>query len=170
MPSSDLAGARSRGGGKRNSRGFSYLFVLVLVAVLGMTAAAAGTVWSATVQREREQQLLWVARQYLRAIESYHLNGPGGARGYPRSISDLLEDRRGPILMRHLRRAYDDPMLPGTPLQLERLPDGSIIGLRSSSRAKPFKQKGFPPGMENLEGADCYCDWVFTYAAVRSAL
>ena len=89
--------------------GFTYIGLLFAIAILGFAMAAVGTMWSTAAKRDREQQLLWTGAQFRRAIASYYTNGPPGVREFPRDLADLLEDRRGPVIRRHLRRLYVDP-------------------------------------------------------------
>lgn len=150
-----------------SSRGFTYLGILFAVVVLGFALATAGTLWSVAARRDREALLLWTGRQYQRAIASYYLKGPGGVRRYPQSLEELLEDRRGPILLRHLRVLYPDPMTGNADWDLQRLADGSITGVRSTAQGRPIKQAGFRPEQAAFEGSGCYCDWAFVYVAPR---
>ena len=152
-----------RAGVRRRSRGFTYAGILFAIVVLGLAASTAGTLWSAASQRQREAELLWVGEQYVRAIETFYLYAPGGARHYPRSLQDLVEDRRGPVLLRHLRKLYPDPMTGQFDWELEQLADGGIVGLRSRSTKQPLRRVGMGPAMIDFEKADCYCDWAFVY-------
>ncbi len=108
----------------QNQRGVTLMVVLVMMVILGLSAGIAGSTWSSVMQKEREEQLLWVGDQYRRAIESYvnFRNQPGspGAVGgvgtklspiplYPNSLEDLLRDSRATQVVRHLRRLYKDP-------------------------------------------------------------
>ena len=52
-------------------RGFTYVGLLLAVALAGVALAAAGTLWSTVAQRDRELELLFVGDQYRRAIGSY---------------------------------------------------------------------------------------------------
>jgi type II secretory pathway pseudopilin PulG len=147
----------------RQIGGFTYLGVLFAVALIGMSLAMAGTVWSVSAKRDREKQLLWVGDQFRTAIGRYYNNGMMGAHAYPRSLEELLEDRRGPVLQRHLRRLYLDPMTGHADWQLIRTTDGSILGVSSSATGVPIKQARFDAADEFFEQAKCYCDWRFVY-------
>lgn len=162
-----VVGGEKSGAPARVAGGFTYAGVLFAIVILGMTLSAAGTVWSTSAKREREAELVWVGNQYARAIESYYVYGPAGTRQYPRSLEDLTSDLRGPVLRRHMRRLYTDPMTGQLDWQLERLPDGSITGIRSAARGRPLKRKGFGPGQRSFEDAECYCDWVFGVGPLR---
>jgi type II secretory pathway pseudopilin PulG len=147
----------------RAAQGFTYLGVLFMVFLVGFAMATAGVVWSTALKRQREQQLLWTGDQFRRAIAGFYNNGPPGLREYPRELADLLEDRRGPVLRRHLRRLYADPVTGEADWQLIRLPDTSIIGVASRSSAQPLKLAGFGDEDVTFENASCYCDWRFVY-------
>ena len=48
--------------------GFTYVGLLIAVAVLGVGLAAVGQVWSTAAAREKERELLFVGNQYRAAI------------------------------------------------------------------------------------------------------
>lgn len=143
--------------------GFTYLGILFAIAILGFAMAAGGMTWSMAARRERERQLLWTGDQYRRAIASYYSFGPPGVREFPRDFTDLLEDHRGPVMRRHLRRLYVDPVTDRFDWVVVRLPDSSIIGVASSSGQEPLKRTGFTDADSTFENAVCYCDWRFVY-------
>ncbi len=89
--------------------GFSYLGLLMIVAISSIGMAAVGSVWSFESQRQKEQSLLAIGKAYQTAIDSYYHSFPA-AKTYPKSIDDLLSDKRSGQLKRHLRKAYLDPM------------------------------------------------------------
>lgn len=148
---------------RRWQGGFSYLGLLFALALLGLALGAAGTVWSVARQRDREQELLWTGGEIRTAIGRYYLSGPGGLRSFPRTLDDLVEDRRGPKTLRHLRRAYRDPMGGGADWEWIRGADGALIGVASTHRGTPIKQRGFSEENAAFEEAACYCDWRFVY-------
>ncbi len=112
-------------------RGFTYLGVLLAVAVLGIGLTAASQVWVTMARRERMVQLRWVVEQYAQAIESYHDASPGSAKTYPGSLADLLEDKRYVTLRRHLRRVYVNPLTGKGDWELLGAPGGGIGGVRA---------------------------------------
>jgi type II secretory pathway pseudopilin PulG len=145
---------------RQGSAGFTYLTVLVVVAVLGGGLALVGEVWHTVAMREREAELLYVGDQYRRAIGRYYLNGP---RQYPRALEDLLKDPRRPGTERYLRRLYPDPIT-GKEWGLLKAPDGGILGIHSQSSDAPLKNAGFRVRDQAFEGALKYSDWQFVYA------
>ena len=144
-------------------RGFTYVGLLIAVALAGVALAAAGTLWSTTAKRDKELDLLFVGDQYRRAIGSYY-EGTPGAKRYPQRLEDLLEDKRLAVTRRHLRQVYADPMTGQPNWELVRLPDGAIVGVHSRSDAKPMKVANFAPRDESFADAASYRDWVFAYA------
>jgi type II secretory pathway pseudopilin PulG len=140
--------------------GFSYLGVLFLVALLGLGLAGASQSWSIANQRARERELLWVGNQYARALKSYHDHSPG-LRQYPKRLEDLLEDRRYPVPLRHLRRLYPDPVTRNDDWGLLKNRDGGIIGVHSRSGQGPWKRTNFPPRWTSFSGLGRYSEWKF---------
>lgn len=146
--------------------GFTYLFLLFLVALGGVLLAAAGQLWSTESRREKESELLFVGEQFRLAIESYRslqVAGQGkgdGSNAYPRQLAELLEDRRVSPAVHHLRRIYVDPLLGTINWGLIRQGDG-IVGVYSLAPGKPLKQRNFPPSQEGFTDKDSYRDWVF---------
>lgn len=143
--------------------GFTYLGILFAVAFMGVGLAATGTVWSLNARRSQERELLFVGHEFRQAIARYYRAGPGGVRQYPRSLEDLIVDRRTALAQRHLRRIYRDPITLQADWELIIIPDGSIIGVASRADGRPLKQANFDPDDTGFEDAKCYCDWRFVY-------
>ena len=110
--------------------GFTYLWVLVAVALIGIGLAATGEVWMASARRAKVEQADWAGLQYVQAIGSYYESAPSGANVYPHSLEALLEDGRGPITRRHLRTPYRNPFSDDGRWEPVRAADGGIRGVR----------------------------------------
>lgn len=148
--------------GKSAQSGFAYLYVLMLIALIGMGLAAAGTLWHTEAQRDRETDLLFIGDQYRQAIRSYYELDPAQPR-LPQSIDELLEDHRRPDIVRHLRRAYRDPLIGGA-FALVRAPDTQgIVGVYSPAPGRPLKRAGFRPEDSAFAGASGYAEWRFVF-------
>lgn len=154
---------------RRQLAGFTYLGVLFAIALLGITLAVTGTLYSLQRQRSREQELLWVGAQYRAAIARYHQTSALGVHAYPRSLADLLDDRRDGQLHHHIRRLYPDPMTGLTDWDLQLAPDGAILGIASRAQGQPIKRTGFRPNDAFFENSQCYCDWRFVYLPLSVA-
>lgn len=148
----------------RRQRGFTYLGLLLAVALLGAGLAGAGSVWSVHTQREREAELLFVGDQVRRAITAYYNEVPQGQpHRFPARLDDLLQDRRWPTTVRRLRRIYMDPMTGSTDWATVPAPDGGILGVYSRSDKKPLKRHGFGRLDTAFEDAATLQDWRFVY-------
>ena len=148
--------------------GFTFIGVLLLVAIIGLALAAAGELWSTAVKREKEVQLLFVGDEFRRAIGSYYESSPG-VKQFPRQLEDLLEDRRSPAVRRHLRKIYVDPITNTTKWGLVNYGD-RIIGVYSVSPDKPLKIANFEGEDEAFKGGGAYTDWRFVYQPLNGAL
>jgi type II secretory pathway pseudopilin PulG len=142
-------------------RGFTYLTVLFVVALMGLGLALAGQVWRTALVRDREVELLYAGNQYRRAIERYYVSG---LNQFPRALEDLLKDPRKPGTERYLRKLYADPMTGKREWGLVKAPDGGIMGVYSQAEDKPVKAANFAFANRDFEGAAKYSDWKFVYS------
>jgi len=139
------------------SRGFTYLSLLIVVAVTAGALAAAGGIWSQAAQREKERELLFAGEQFRRAIALYYWRTPGGAHQYPKSLEALLKDERWPTTQRWLRKVYRDPMTGTTDWGVVEAPGGAgIMGVYSKSDGVPIRTTVFPDARN-------YSDWQFVF-------
>jgi len=144
--------------------GFTYIGLLLFIAIMGVGLAATGVVFHQQAQREKEKELLFAGGQVRHAIALYYELSPGGNKRFPQSFEDLLLDQRYAGMQRYLRRVYLDPMTGSKEWGLVRAPDGGIIGVFSSSENRPLKVDNFPPGDEDFKGKESYTEWKFVYA------
>jgi type II secretory pathway pseudopilin PulG len=148
--------------GERRGRegGFTYIGLLVLIALIGFVLSVAGQVTATTAQREREKQLLWVGHAYRDAIRRYVIqNGH-----YPAALADLVEFPTASGQPAHyLRRLYPDPMAPGADWVLVPALGGGVMGVASSSKRAPFKRARFDDADLGFGDAETYADWMFIF-------
>jgi len=142
--------------------GFSYMGILMLIAIAGIGMAGAGMVWHIQIQRIKEQQLLFNGTAIRQAIKSYYASNPSAVGEYPANLDALLLDERQPNIKRHLRRLYRDPMANNEAWTLI-MQNNRIIGVHSQSKLKPIKVSGFPLIYESFRAAKTYEDWKFVY-------
>ncbi len=138
--------------------GFSFLFVLFAIVLVGLSMMGANTQWTTMMKREREAELLFRGHQYRRAITSYVESVPG-ARQYPLRVEDLIKDTRNS--KRHLRAAYTDPIT-GGPFFAVPCKD-RIKGVYSPSDGLTLKHDNFPGEYEQFRSTVAYREWVFKY-------
>ena len=140
-------------------RGFGYLMVLFAIAAMGITLAGAGEVWRTASTREKEAQLLFVGHQFRLALASYRDRSPVGAPNTPATLDDLLQDKRFPTPVPHLRRLWRDPMTNSTDWVLIK-PGGRITGIHTRHTGEPLRN-AHEPRDATLSGTTAYSQWVF---------
>jgi type II secretory pathway pseudopilin PulG len=145
------------------ARGFTYLALLITVAITAGALAAAGGVWSHAAQREKERELLFVGEQFRQAIALYYWRTPGGAHQYPKDLEALLEDRRWPVTQRYLRKIYRDPITGTVEWGVVEAPGGGVMGVYSRSGEVPIKTANFPQRYGAFAEARSYSDWKFVF-------
>lgn len=149
-------------------RGFTYVGLLIVVAIVGLAAASSVQLGAIAQRRQVEDELLFVGLQYKRAIRSYFEAAPPGAPSTaPARLEDLLRDPRFPNPRRHIRRLYPDPLTGQNDWVLIRGLDGQgILGVHSRSKENPIRIDNFPDEFFHFKGKKRYADWVFVYGVV----
>lgn len=142
--------------------GLMLLALLVAIAVAGLLSYRAFEVWATLVERDKENELLYVGDQYAQAIQRYYFATPAAARQLPDTLDVLLKDDRFPVPLRHLREPYGDPMQPGAEWGLVRV-GPKIAGVYSTSQRAPFKKAGFERRYEGFSTARSLQDWKFLF-------
>jgi type II secretory pathway pseudopilin PulG len=149
--------------GKCNRQaGFTYMGVLMLIAIAGIGMAGVGIVWHQDAQRENEKELLFIGEEYRSAIGSYYESSPSAAKQFPQSLDDLLLDKRFPNTKRHIRKLYADPITRSTEWGLIKQ-QAQITGIYSVSKLAPIKKFGFADQYEIFSTAVEYNEWRFNY-------
>jgi len=148
-------------GGRGGEHGYTYIALLILIAVMSMGLAVTGEVWHTAMKREKEEQLLFVGNQFRNALTLYYLHTPGGSGRYPLKLEDLLKDPRYPAPKRYLRKIYVDPLSNSDNWELLKGANGEILGVHSTSEEEPLKKSNFSLANQSFEGAKKYSEWVF---------
>lgn len=143
--------------------GFTYIGLLILIALIGITLAATGQVWHTDVIREKEKELLFVGDQFRKAISAHYANNAASADRYPKSLEELLQDPHQPGIRRYLRKIYVDPLAGKTEWGLIKSPGGGIMGVYSLAEGAPLKHSHFPFQYAGFEGASKYAGWQFAF-------
>jgi type II secretory pathway pseudopilin PulG len=144
-------------------RGYTYIGLLILIALAGLALSLAGEVWQTATRRDNEKQLLFAGNQYRQAIGRYYARSPGSARELPAKLEDLLLDKRFPGIERHLRMLYPDPLTSTPNWGVVTTAEGRISGVYSMAAGVPMKQAGFDPADSEFAGAKRYADWRFVF-------
>jgi len=149
--------------------GFTYLIVLLFIAVSALALGSVAQVWATAAKREREKELIFVLGQFHQAIQNYvrASTGPQAAQAQaqvavpaealPQELDDLIKDPRAPDVRRYLRRIYVDPMTGSAQWGLIRR-QGRIVGVYSLSEDQPIG-KNYALASIDFNGATKYSDW-----------
>jgi type II secretory pathway pseudopilin PulG len=144
-----------------DERGVTYLMLMFAIVLIGISTTAAAKQWKAMVQRELEADLLSKGIEIQNALALYSATMKAGrvmpGEIYPQSLVDLTR-----LPKPFLRKAYADPMTHGE-WEYLRAPTGGIMGVRSKSRATPFRKHDFPLAVRHFEGRASYHDWLFQH-------
>ena len=146
----------------QGQHGVMLLALLVFLAILGLVITKTTEVWSTTLVREREQELLFAGDQYRAAIERYYYATPGASKRLPRTLDELIKDDRFPKPQHHLRQLYPDPFRDGGAWGVLRQGSG-IVGVYSLSDQKPMKKSGFDARYTEFSAAQSYRGWRFIF-------
>ena len=135
---------RRHGALRKVQRGFTYLWLLFVLAAGAAGLAAIGQRASISVQRDREAELMFRGHEIAHALAAYWSATPGNVKSLPASLQDLLEDRRGALTIRHMRRLYADPFTGQPDWVLVTTDDGKISGVRSRSDVVALRSLDLP--------------------------
>ncbi|WP_353393397.1 hypothetical protein [Hydrogenophaga sp. 5NK40-0174] len=105
--------------------------------------------------------LLHVGGAYREALASYYVSTPGTTKRWPKSLDELLNDRRQVGVKRHIRRLYVDPITGALDWTLLRAQDGGIWGVQSTSQERPIRSGGYELERLRLDAAAAYAGWMF---------
>jgi type II secretory pathway pseudopilin PulG len=143
---------------RTGERGWGYLGLLMLLALLGAALAQAGVVWQTLAQREREAELRFRGEQIREAIGRYH--AATARREWPPTLQALIEDRRGADVRHHLRRLWADPFT-GAP-DWELLPPQGATGV-AGVRSRAAVPRLTDPTTAPTGSRPLVSDWLFVH-------
>lgn len=145
-------------------RGFSYLALLILLAVLQLVGVAALKHGAIDHRRAAEQALLETGAAFSAALRSYARITPLGQSTAPGSLNDLLKDPRFAGTVRHLRRIYRDPLTGtdqwGLVHEGDEVDDG-IVAVFSRASGRPIKVANFDGRFIDFDRQRAYSAWKF---------
>jgi type II secretory pathway pseudopilin PulG len=142
--------------------GFTYIGLLILLAIIGITSAASLQVGSVLQRRAAEEELLEIGTEFRNALLSYANATPVGVSRAPQTLQDLVKDPRYPGVRRHLRKLYADPITGKEEWGVVYALDGNgIVGVYSLSQAKPIKIGNFDQAFPGFANRNTYREWVF---------
>ncbi|QBE62498.1 type II secretion system protein [Pseudoduganella lutea] len=148
----------------RAAGGFTYVGLIILVAIIGLVAATTVRVGVTLQRAQAERDLLHIGEQFSNALKSYAAATPAGQPPQPPTLKELLKDPRFPGTRRHLRKIFIDPMTGKAEWGIRYLADNrGILGIYSLSAATPIKVANFPSRFQAFNGKQKISEWVFTF-------
>ena len=148
---------------KTRQQGFTYLSLVILLAIIGLVGAAALKVEALMARAAAEEELLETGAAFSAALDSYAAATPEGKPTQPPTLQDLLKDTRFPTIRRHLRKVFIDPISGKAEWGITYIGDKSgIVGIYSLSQAQPLKLANFDDRFQNFENKQHYAEWKFT--------
>src|ERR1700730_220996 len=96
----NLAGSASRQTHVCRDRGYAMAALLIAMSVMAILMTVALPTWKQTLQREKEEELIFRGGQYSRAIAAYQRKY---ANASPRTLDVLIEQH-------YLRKKFKDPL------------------------------------------------------------
>lgn len=129
--------------------GFSYVGLLILLAILGAASAKTMELAATVAQRSQEAELQAQGDEFSRAFKRYYEASPKGAPAYPRELRELLQDPRFPHTMRHLRRIPRNPLTGRAEWAPIPAAGGGIMGVAVIAPGEPMRtpQRTLGPAM-----------------------
>ena len=129
---------RHRGTAVKSQNGFALLMVMLLTTVVLLGAMAAAPYIRTERQREKEEEMIWRGKQYVRGIKLYYRK----MGRFPTSTDNLTKPQVGSL--RFMRKAYKDPMntADGSWRLIYVSPSGQLIG--SLKPPQTFQMPGAP--------------------------
>lgn len=121
----------SRRPGNGREKGYAILLVLLMATLMLIATMAVAPNLLNQGRREREKEMVWRGKQYVRGIKMYYRK----TGKFPTSLEDLTKPKIGNV--RFMRQAYKDPMNPkdGEWRLIYVGPAGQLIGSLKPKRA-----------------------------------
>jgi len=115
---------RCAGTATGSQRGFALMMVMFLTTLVLLGAMAAAPYIRTERQRQKEEEMIWRGKQYVRGIKLYYRK----TGRFPTSMDDLTKPKLGSL--RFMRQAYNDPMnkADGSWRMIYVGPSGQLIG------------------------------------------
>ena len=134
----------------RGQDGYALSLVIFLLALIAIASVAAAPNVIINGRREKEQEMIWRGKQYVRGIRLYvrYYQMHGGTTRFPTSMEDLTKNKVG---LRFMRQAYKDPVntVDGSWRMIYVGPNGQLIG---SLKSRPLGPDGQSAGSSSSSG------------------
>jgi len=168
-----MAGRMRSGRRPLREAGFTYLALIIMLAIIGLAGAATLKVDALTRRAAAERELLETGAAFSEALRSYADATPPGQPQQPPSLQELLRDPRFPGVRRHLRKIFVDPVTGKAQWGIVRIGGvnnngGGVLAVYSLSKDRPLKIANFDARFQNFDKKEHISDW--TFAATGQAI
>ncbi|MFZ6646006.1 type II secretion system protein [Undibacterium sp. TJN25] len=148
---------------KKLTYGFTYLALLIFLAIIALSSTAILQLGIIIQRRDAEDELLAIGIEFRNALISYAAVSPAGYATAPPDLQDLVKDMRFAIPKRHLRKVYIDTITGKQGWGIVMTTDKKgILGIHSLSERHPIKIANFPQELRGFENKTSYSNWVFS--------
>src|SRR5580704_1923724 len=131
----------------RGQEGYALMLIVFMLAMIVIASVAAAPDVLTNGRREREEEMIWRGKQYVRGIRLFvrYYQAHGGTTRFPTSMEDLTKNKVG---LRFMRQAYKDPVNPvdGSWRMIYVGPNGQLIGSLKNRPLLPDGQNGSSTG------------------------
>jgi len=145
-PCSTRQGRSCRPAPAATQGGFTYLWLLFVLAISAAGTAALGELSSVQVQRSKELDLTFRGNAIAAALASYRAASPANTPCAPEGWAQLLLDQRITPPLRHLRQPYGDPFAPSGEWELIKDTQDRLLGVKSRPISAPIVTAPPPAG------------------------
>lgn len=136
----------------KSQQGMTYVFFLWFILIYGILLGSYIEVTSTQAKRLKEQDFIYTAELYLKALENYYKD----KQTLPTDIKQLLCDGATYPCKRYLRQLYKDPLSKQNFVYIYD-EQKQIIGIRSN-----YKNKIINNEVRNLYNIKSYNELIFT--------
>jgi hypothetical protein len=128
---------------KAQQNGYALLLIMFFLAALALTLAAATPNLLTQGRREKEKEMVWRGKQYVRGINLYYKK----YHRFPQQLEDLYKAKTG---IRFMRQEYKDPLnsVDGSWRLIYVAPDGRIVGSLRKNQNMYFGAAPPPAGSQ----------------------
>jgi type II secretory pathway pseudopilin PulG len=148
----------------RREAGFTYVGLIVTVAIIGLVGAATLKADALLRRAAAERELLETGAAFGDALKSYADATPRGQPAQPPTLQELLKDPRYPGVRRHLRRIFVDPVTGKAEWGIVWANPGNqtgVLAVYSLSQATPLKLANFDARFSGFENKEHLSEWKF---------
>jgi len=131
---------------RKREAGYALVMMMFFLALLVISMAVAAPTVLSNIQREKEAEMVWRGKQYVRGIRMFYMK----VHRFPTSLDELTKPTNG---IRFMRQAYKDPMntTDGSWRLIYVGPSGQLIGSLNQQSIGLFGAFGGAPSAAGMQ-------------------